>query len=72
MKVANDASGATLTVNFRDGIPNYRVSARGDTLVILIAPPGALERPVAKRDDKSEKALKHGSHQRISDEPYDH
>ena len=72
MKVANDASGATLTVNFRDGIPNYRVSARGDTLVILIAPPGALERPVAKRDDKSEKALKHGSHQRVSDEPYDH
>jgi hypothetical protein len=71
MKIANDTSGAALTVSFHDGIPNYRVSARGDTLVILIAPPGALERPVAKRDDKSDKSLKRGSHPRVTDGPYD-
>jgi hypothetical protein len=72
MKVTNESSAAVLTVSFRDAVPNYRVGARGDNLVILIAPPGALERPVAKRDDKNERPLKHGGHARIvNDGPYD-
>ncbi|HZU82108.1 MAG TPA: hypothetical protein VE987_04290, partial [Polyangiaceae bacterium] len=54
IKVTNEPSGAELTVTFRDGVPNYHVSARGDTLLIALAPAGALERTVAKRDDRGE------------------
>jgi len=72
MKVSNESSGAALTVNFHDGVPNYRVSAHGDNLIILLAPPGALERPVAKREENNERPLKHGGHARIvNDGPYD-
>jgi len=48
IKVANDTAGAELTVSFKDGVPNYQVSARGDTLVISLAPIGALDEKVAK------------------------
>lgn len=42
IKVANDASGADLDVAFKDGVPNYVVRAKGDTLEIVLAPPGTL------------------------------
>jgi len=71
MKVTNEASGADLFVSFRDTVPNYRVSAHGDMLVLTLAPPGALERPVAKRDDKSERTSKHSSHPRTVDDVYE-
>jgi len=51
IKVSNDQAGAELTVAFRDGVPNYRVSARGDTLVIALAPAGALDKTAAIKED---------------------
>lgn len=60
IKVSNDAAGAELTVAFRDGVPNYQVSARGDTLVIALAPVGTMDRPVADRDEKGARSAKHG------------
>jgi PilZ domain len=38
--VSNEASGAELTVAFKDGVPNYQVRAHGDTLEIALAPIG--------------------------------
>jgi hypothetical protein len=58
MKVTNESSGAELTVTFRDGVPNYHVSARGETLVIALAQAGALE-TTAKKDDTGGKTAKH-------------
>ncbi len=40
--VSNEASGAELTVAFRDGVPNYQVRAKGDTLEIALAPVGRI------------------------------
>ena len=50
IKVTNGSAGAELTVTFKDGVPNYRVSAKGDTLVIALAPLGAVEQTVAKKE----------------------
>jgi hypothetical protein len=52
--VANDPGGAQLTLAFRDGVPNYQVRARGDTLEIALAPVGRIV------DDDAEEA--HASH----------
>lgn len=41
MRIMNQGSGAELTVQFRDGVPNYVVRAKGDTLEIVIANPKA-------------------------------
>jgi len=59
IKVSNDSAGAELTVAFKDGVPNYRVSAKGDTLVIALAPPGATEATVAKKDESGGRSAKH-------------
>lgn len=66
IKVSNDAAGAELTVAFRDGVPNYQVSARGDTLVIALAPAGTIDHAVADKDEKGGRSGKHGkrSHSR--------
>jgi len=48
IKVSNDSAGAELSVTFKDGVPNYQVSARGDALVISLAPVGDLDEKVAK------------------------
>jgi hypothetical protein len=58
IKVSNDPQGAELTLSFKDGVPNYNVSAHGDSLVISLAPAGAL----AKADAKGGHA-KHGKHE---------
>jgi hypothetical protein len=42
IRVANDGSGAELTVAFKDGVPNYQVRAKGDELEIVLAAAGAL------------------------------
>jgi hypothetical protein len=68
IKVANGAAGAELTVAFKDGVPNYQVSARGDTLVISLAPAGSLEQTIAKKDEKGGKAEKHGKHEKRNSE----
>ena len=62
IKVANEPAGAELTVAFRDGVPNYRVSAKGDTLIISLAQMGMLEETVAKKDQGGGKATKHVKH----------
>jgi hypothetical protein len=64
IKVSNEPGGAELNVTFKDGVPNYQVSARGDSLLISLAPPGALETTTAKRDDRSGKSPKHGTRER--------
>ena len=58
IKVSNDPAGAELTVAFKDGVPNYNVSARGDTLTIALSPAGSLDK-VAKKDQNGGHAGKH-------------
>ncbi|HSY24890.1 MAG TPA: PilZ domain-containing protein [Polyangiaceae bacterium] len=59
IKVSNDSAGAELTVAFKDGVPNYRVTAKGDTLVIALAPPEATTDAVAKKDETGASRAKH-------------
>jgi hypothetical protein len=40
IRVTNDPNGAELSVMFKDGVPNYQVRAKGDTLEIALAPIG--------------------------------
>ena len=40
IKVVNDPTGAELSVTFKDGVPNYVVRAKGETLEIVLAPIG--------------------------------
>jgi hypothetical protein len=63
IKVENQNAGAELSVTFRDGVPNYQVMARGDTLVIALAPVGTLDETVAKKDEKGGKS-KHAKHEK--------
>jgi hypothetical protein len=62
IKVANEGAGAELTVTFKDGVPNYQVGARGDTLTISLAPVGPLDETMAKKDEKGGKSAKHKHH----------
>jgi hypothetical protein len=62
IKVSNDSAGAEFSVTFKDGVPNYRVSAKGDTLVIALAVPGALDAADVKKDDKSTRIAKRTKH----------
>ncbi len=56
IKVENQGAGAELSVTFKDGVPNYQVMARGDTLVIALAPVGTLDETMAKKDEKGGKS----------------
>jgi hypothetical protein len=58
IRVTNEASGAELAVSFKDGVPNYQVRARGDSLEILLAPQGKL----ADGDDTKTTKHKHVKH----------
>ena len=37
LNISNEAGGAELTVSFKDGVPNYLVKAKGDTLELSLA-----------------------------------
>ncbi|HRG99082.1 MAG TPA: hypothetical protein PLR99_22685, partial [Polyangiaceae bacterium] len=37
IRIANDGAGAELTVTFKDGVPNYLVRAKGDTLEMVLS-----------------------------------
>jgi hypothetical protein len=63
IKVENQNAGAELSVTFKDGVPNYQVMARGDTLVIALAPVGSLDETMAKKDEKGGKS-KHAKHEK--------
>jgi hypothetical protein len=61
IKVANDGNGAELDVAFRDGVPQFQVRAKGDTLELVLAAPGKVEdhataskppTPVAKKEPR--------------------
>jgi hypothetical protein len=67
IKVQNETAGAELTVAFKDGVPNYQVMARGDTLVIALAPVGTVDDTMAKKDEKGA-AAKHGKHKHKGEE----
>ena len=59
IKVSNESAGAELTLSFKDGVPNYLVSAKGDVLVISLAAPAAKGEPdttIAKKDEKGGKS----------------
>ena len=66
IKVENEGAGAVLTVAFKDGVPNYQVTAHGDRLSIALAPLGSLDETMAKKDEKGAKA-KH-KHAKKTDE----
>lgn len=59
IKVENGSAGSELTVAFKDGVPNYQVRAAGDTLVIALAPPGALDKTIARKEPTPEGGSKH-------------
>ncbi|MBX3228300.1 MAG: PilZ domain-containing protein [Labilithrix sp.] len=53
LNVSNEESGAELTVTFKDGVPNYVVRAKGDTLELVFAgPSGRSERSQARETPK--------------------
>jgi hypothetical protein len=43
IKVTNEGSGSQLDVAFKDGVPNYVVRAKGDTLELVLAAPGRVD-----------------------------
>lgn len=63
IRVSNEPSGAELTVTFKDGVPNYQVKARGDTLEMHLAKPGragdkapeAHVKPQKKKNNKKQR-----------------
>lgn len=62
IRVSNDPRGAELAVAFKDGVPNYIVRAKGDTLEMVLAPAGTLADAEAKARTKAQGATKHGRH----------
>lgn len=53
LNVSNEASGAELTVTFKDGVPNYIVRAKNDVLeVVLAGSPSHAERSQARETKK--------------------
>jgi hypothetical protein len=64
INVSNNPSGAELTVNFKDGVPNYMVRARGSYLEIVLAQGGG----GSSKDESAPKQTakkghgKHGKH----------
>jgi hypothetical protein len=59
IRVSNEPSGAELTVTFKDGVPNYQVKARGDTLEMHLAKPGRAGEKAPEAHVKSHKKKKH-------------
>jgi hypothetical protein len=58
IRITNEANGAELSLSFKDGVPNYQVRAKGDSLEILLAPQGKL----SDADDAPAKSTKHTKH----------
>ena len=58
IKVSNEAGGAELSVTFKDGVPNYLVRAKGDSLELVLArSPHAADKPAAAQ---AKPGKKHG------------
>jgi hypothetical protein len=56
IRVSNDPNGAELTMAFKDGVPNYQVRARGDTLEIALAPIGQVNDAKSTADNRTVQA----------------
>ncbi len=59
IRVTNESNGAELAVSFKDGVPNYQVRAKGDSLEILLAPQGKLADADDPPKTSKHKHLKH-------------
>jgi hypothetical protein len=61
IKVSNEGTGSQLDLAFKDGVPSYVVRAKGDSLEIVLAPPGHLD---GDKPDKtaSKKKPAHAKH----------
>jgi len=62
IKVSNDGGGSMLDVAFKDGVPSYLVRAKGDTLEIVLAPPGHVGHHDHGKPEKV--ASKHHTHKK--------
>lgn len=62
LNVSNEANGAELTVTFKDGVPNYLVRAKGDTLEIVLA--GSANHAEKSQAHETKKKPAHGSKKR--------
>ncbi|OJY18344.1 MAG: hypothetical protein BGO98_31860 [Myxococcales bacterium 68-20] len=51
--ITNDTDGAELTVSFKDGVPNYIVRARGETLELVLAKAGGTSKAAASTKKKA-------------------
>lgn len=58
LNVSNEAGGAELTVTFKDGVPNYLVRAKGDTLELVLA--GASSHAEKSQAHETKKKTPHG------------
>ncbi len=52
IRVSNDGNGAELSVTFKDGVPNYLVRAKGDTLEMVLAKEKSTPQASKKGGDK--------------------
>jgi hypothetical protein len=69
IKVTNDPAGAELTVAFKDGVPNYQVRAKNETLEIALAPMGKAhnDHDKGKKDGKPTKVAAKKKHDKAPD-----
>lgn len=51
--IANEGGSAELNVSFKDGVPNYIVRARGETLELVLAKPGGTSKAAASTKKKA-------------------
>lgn len=54
--IANEGGSAELNVTFKDGVPNYVVRARGETLELVLAKPGGTSKAAASVKSVKKKA----------------
>jgi hypothetical protein len=57
VRLSNDGQGTELSMNFKDGVPNYLVRAKGDVLEILLA-----EKKKKEHHKKTAHGAKSGKH----------
>ena len=63
LNISNEPTGAELTVTFKDGVPNYLVRAKGDTLELVLAGASThAEKSTAHETHESTK--KHSAHKK--------
>ncbi|MBX3224979.1 MAG: PilZ domain-containing protein [Labilithrix sp.] len=53
VQIANEGGSAELTVTFKDGVPNYIVRARGETLELVLAKPSGTSKAAASVKKKT-------------------